>query len=347
MRKYLSLLLALCLCALSLFGCAPASENSITVYNWEDYINPEVIDLFEEETGIQVNYVRFTTNEEMYIKLEKGGASYDVAFPSDYMIERMIQNDMLLPLDHEKLPNFTNNAQWLQDPDYDPDSLYSMPYMWGTVGILYNTTVTGGEIDSWGAMWDEKYKKNVLMMDSVRDSLGVTLCYLGYDLNTRDEAQLEEAKQKLIEQKESGVLLAYGVDEIKDKLVGGEAALGLVWSGDALTSMALNEDLAYCVPKEGSNVWVDGMVIPATAKNVEGAHLFIDFMMRPEIAAMNSEYIGYSTPNEAALEILGPEYTEDPTFNPPQDVLDRCTFFHDVSDAAKLYNDIWIEITAN
>lgn len=127
MRKYLSLLLALCLCALSLFGCAPASENSITVYNWEDYINPEVIDLFEEEIGIQVNYVRFTTNEEMYIKLEKGGASYDVAFPSDYMIERMVQNDMLLPLDHEKLPNFTNNAQWLQDPDYDPTASIPCP----------------------------------------------------------------------------------------------------------------------------------------------------------------------------------------------------------------------------
>ena len=196
-------------------------------------------------------------------------------------------------------------------------------------------------------MWDVKYKKNVLMMDSVRDSLGVTLCYLGYDLNTRDSAQLEAAKQKLLEQKESGVLLAYGVDEIKDKLVGGEAALGLVWSGDAMTSMALNEDLAYCVPKEGSNVWADGMVIPKGSRNVDGAHAFIDFMMRPEIAAMNSEYIGYSTPNTGALEILGEDYLSDPTFNPPQDVLDRCSFFHDVSDAAKLYNDIWIEITAN
>lgn len=345
--KKLSFVLALVLLASVLITGCGASKPTITVYNWEDYICPEAVDLFTEETGIDVKYVRFTTNEEMYIKLSKGGTAYDVAFPSDYMIERMITNDMLMPLEHESMPNFSNTAQWLQNPDYDPGSKYSAPYMWGTVGILYNTTMTSGEIDSWASMWDTQYKRNVLMMDSVRDSLGVTLCYLGHDLNTRDQAQLEAARDKLIEQRSSGVLLAYGVDEIKDKMANGEAAMGLVWSGDAITSIDINPDLAYCVPKEGSNIWADGMVIPKNCKNYEGAMQFINFMMRPDIAAMNSEYIGYSTPNDAALELLDEELVNNPTFNPPQDVIDRCTFFHDVADAASMYDRIWVEVTAN
>lgn len=350
MKKLVSLALALILAfsMLLLGGCAQTdSSKTLTVYNWEDYINPDALALFEEETGIKINYVRFTTNEEMFIKLQSGGTSYDVAFPSDYMIERMIAGDMLQKLDQSKLTNLSNNEDWILNASYDPGCTYSAPYMWGTVGILYNTKMTGGEIDSWGAMWDPQYKKNVLMMDSVRDSLGVTLCYLGYDLNTRELSQLEEARDKLIEQRESGVLLAYGVDEIKDKMANNEAALGLVWSGDAVTSIDINPDLAYCVPKEGSNIWLDGMVVPKSAKNPEGAMEFINFMMRPDVAAMNSEYIGYSTPNKAALEILGEEYTSDPVFNPPQDVVDRCTFFHDISDDAEMYNRIWIEVTAN
>ena len=219
--------------------------------------------------------------------------------------------------------------------------------MWGTVGILYNTKMTGGPIDSWEAMWDEKYQRNVLMMDSVRDSLGVTLCSLGYDLNTRALTELEQARDKLIRQRESGVLLAYGVDEIKDKMANNEAALGLVWSGDAITSIDINPDLAYCVPKEGSNIWADGMVIPKTSKNPDGAIRFIDFMMRPEIAAMNSEYIGYSTPNDAALALLDDDLVSDPTFNPSPEVIARCSFFHDVADVADLYDRIWVEVTAN
>ncbi|MDR2515601.1 MAG: spermidine/putrescine ABC transporter substrate-binding protein [Christensenellaceae bacterium] len=348
MKKLLPLLLCACLlCAPFLSGCTPAANekpSSITVFNWEDYINPEIFDLFEKETGIKVTYTRFTTNEEMYLRLDRGGVNYDVAFPSDYMIERLVKNDLLLPLDHEKLPEFKNTYAWLQTPDYDPESKYSVPYMWGTVGILYNTEMTDGEIDSWGAMWDAKYLRNVLMMDSVRDSLGITLCYLGFDLNTRDETQLAAAAEMLKEQKRSGVVLAYGVDEIKDKMVNNEAALGLVWSGDAITSIDLNEGLAFCVPKEGSNVWIDGMVIPRSSKNPEGALAFINFMMRPEIAAMNSEYIGYSTPNEAAMAILGAEYSENPIFNPPAEVIARCKFFHDVEDALETYNRIWEEV---
>ncbi len=345
--KKLSLLLVFVLLIVTLSGCGATAKESITVYNWEDYIDPAALELFTEETGIEVKYVRFTTNEEMYIKLEKGGTAYDVAFPSDYLIERMIANDMLMPLDKEALPNFRYITSWMQDPDYDPNSAYSAAYMWGTVGILYNTKMVSEPITSWGAMWDTQYERNVLMMDSVRDSLGVTLCYLGYDLNTRSQSELEAARDKLIEQRESGVLLAYGVDEIKDKMVAGEAAMGLVWSGDAVNSIKLNPDLAYVVPDEGSNVWLDGMVIPKTCKNYDGAMQFINFMLRSDIAAMNSQYIGYSTPNDGALEYLPEEMTSDPNFNPPEDVIARCTFFHDVADVLDVYNRIWLEVTAN
>lgn len=344
--KKLSLLLAAVLLCLCVTGCGEKTE-SITVYNCEDYICPEALELFTRETGIEIKYIRYTTNEEMFIKIARGGTAYDVAFPSDYMIERMINRHLLMELDFTQLPNFANTQTWLQDPDYDPGSVYSAPYMWGTVGILYNTKMVEDEVDSWGDLWDTRYQRNVLMMDSVRDSLGVTLCYLGYDLNTREQSQLEQARDKLIEQRESGVLLAYGVDEIKDKMANNEAALGLVWSGDAITSIDINPDLAYCVPKEGSNVWVDAMVIPKTSKNYESALKFINFMMRPDVAAMNSEYIGYSTANAAALELLPEELVNDPTFNPSQDVLDRCTFFHDISDVSDLYDRIWVEVTAN
>ncbi len=346
MKKIAFLLAVLFVLTCALTGCG-ADPNTITVYNWEDYIDPAALEMFTEETGIKVKYVRFTTTEEMFIKLARGGGRYDVAFPSDYMIERMIERNMLYELDHEKMPNYQYISDWLQAPDYDPESKYSAAYMWGTVGILYNTTKVNGPIDSWAAMWDTQYERNVLMMDSVRDSLGVTLCYLGYDLNTRSQTELEAARDKLIEQRESGVLLAYGVDEIKDKMANGEAAMGLVWSGDAITSMAINPDLAYCVPKEGSNIWADGMVIPKTCKNYDGAMQFINFMLRPDIAAMNSEYIGYSTPNDGAMELIDEELMNDPTFNPPQEVIDRCTFFHDVADAADVYDRIWVEVTAN
>ncbi len=344
-RLIATFLAALSLAALAGCGSPASSSDSITVFNWVDYINPDAIELFEQETGITVKYITFDTNESMYAKMSRGGGEYDIIAPSDYMIERLIREDLVLPLDHSKLANFTNVFDWLQNPDYDPDSKYSVPYMWGTVGILYNTEMTGGEIDSWGAMWDTKYQRNVLMIDSFRDTMGVTLKYLGYDMNTRDIPQLEEARDKLIEQRESGVLLAYGIDEIKSKLVNGEAALGLVWSGDAMTSMELNESLAYCVPKEGSNVWVDGLCIPKSSKNPDGAHKFIDFLMRPDVAAMNSEYIGYSTPNAGALDVLGPDYSEDPTFNPPQDVIDRCQYFLDLGDFVSTYERIWQEAT--
>jgi spermidine/putrescine transport system substrate-binding protein len=202
MKKLVCVLLLALLVLPSLAACNSGGDGkSITVFNWEDYINPDVEAMFEDETGYTVNYATFDTNEMMYAKLTRASGEYDVLIPSDYMIERLIKEDRLLALDHAKLDNFANTATWLQDPAFDPGAVYSVPYMWGTVGILYNTTMTGGEIDSWGAMWDTNYIRNVLMIDSFRDTMGVTLKYLGYDINTREITELEAARDKLIEQR--------------------------------------------------------------------------------------------------------------------------------------------------
>jgi spermidine/putrescine transport system permease protein len=200
-------------------------------------------------------------------------------------------------------------------------------------------------VNSWGILWDEKYAGDVFMLDSIRDSMGITLKYLGYPMNTRDFSQLREAADLLIAQKKSGVVKAYQVDETKDKMVAGEAALALVWSGDAQYAIDLNPALAYAVPKEGSNIWIDPMVIIKDARNLENAEKFVNFLCRPDIAKMNCEYIWYSSPNTAAIEMMGEDYTENPTINPPKEVIDSCEFFHDIpDDKLTIYNTFWGQV---
>ncbi len=326
----------------------PYAGTTLTVYNWYDYIDPAVIDLFEEETGITVEYVNFTTNEEMYTKLEATPGAYDVIFPSDYIIERLVNDGMLAELNYDNMPNAAGLMEWLKTPDYDEGGTHSVAYMWGTVGYLYNTTMVDRELTSWDDMFSEEFVGEVLMMNSVRDTLGVALKSLGYSMNSVERSELEEARDKLIEQKRSGVCAGYLVDEIKDKMVAGEAAIGLVWSGDALYAMEKNEDLAYCVPEEGSNIWVDAMCVPAASQNKEAAECFIDFMCRPDIARMNMDYIYYSTPIQAVVDGMSEEEASNEVLNPPQDVVDRCEFFLDVSDHMDLYEEIWMDVrTAN
>ena len=317
----------------------------LTVFNCYDYIDPAVLDLFEEETGAKIDYVNYTTNEEMYTKLEAGAASYDVIFPSDYMIERLIAEDRLETLNLDNIPNRAGLIDWLKNTDYDPDGSYSVPYMWGTFGILYNTDLVNGEIDSWDALFDEQYAGSVFMMNSQRDTIGLALKKLGYSMNSRDEGELEQAKDLLIEQKQKGIPAGYMLDEIKDKMVGNEAALAVVYSGDALYAMNKNDKLNYVVPKEGSNVWVDGMCIPKGSANKECAEAFINFMCREDVAKMNMDYITYSTPIQAVADGL---QTEDErayaVMNPSDDVISRCEFFHDIADCMDLYEQVWMEI---
>lgn len=345
MNKFLRAVTWSILMALVLAVGLPASAaGNLVVFNWEDYIDEEVLELFMDEYDVNLTYVNFTTNEEMYAKIAAGAATYDVLFPSDYIIERMIQEDMLAQLNFNNMPNAAGLIPWLKTPDYDPNGEYSVAYMWGTVGITYNKTMVEEPIDSWTQMFSDTYKNNVFMMDSIRDTLGVTLKMLGYSMNTRNEAELEEAKAALIDQKARGIVKAYQVDETKDKMVAGEAALALMWSGDAMYAMSESEDLAYVVPKEGSNVWIDGMVVPKNSQNKENAEKFIDFLCRPDIARMNMDEIGYCTPIQQVVDEMSDEEKANTTLNPPQDVVDRCEFFHDTSDAMELYDRIWTEV---
>ena len=341
--KKLSLVLALVLCCSVLMVSTATAEEVVNVYNWYDYMDESVFDMFTEETGIKVNKMYFTTNEDMMVQVRVSPGAYDLVFPSDYCVERMIAEGLIGEINFDNVPNAKYTSQWLMNPGYDPDNKYSVPFMWGTVGILYNTKMVEEPVDSWGILWDEKYANNIFMMDSLRDTMGITLKYLGYSLNTRNLVELKAATDKLVQQKK--LVKAYGVDEIKDKMAAGEAALAVMWSGDALYAMELNEDLAYAVPKEGSNIWVDPMVIPATAKNKENAEKLIDFLCRPEIAKMNCEYIWYSSPNSAAIEMMGEDYTGNSTINPGQDVVDRCEWFHDIPDTfLTVYNTLWGQV---
>ena len=340
MKKLLCVLLV----CLMLPLCASAQEV-LNVFNWEDYIDESVIALFEQETGIKVNYSCFTTNEDMMVKVESNPGAFDICFPSDYMVERMIKKGMLAEINYANIPNAQYILEHLRNPSYDPNGVHSIPYMWGTVGILYNTKLVDDPVDSWGILWNQKYKGNVFMMDSIRDSMGIALKYLGHSVNSRDIIALETAKAKLIEQKQSGMVKAYQVDETKDKMVAGEAALALVWSGDAQYAIDLNPDLAYAVPQEGSNIWVDPVVILKGAKNLANAEKFIDFLCRPEIAKMNCEAIWYSSPNAGAIELMGEAYTGNPVMNPADDVTARCEFFNDIDEMfMPIYNALWQEV---
>ena len=342
--KKIALVLAILLVG-TLFGCA-AKEDSNTLYvlNWGDYIDEALLTQFEEETGIQVNYTTMATNEEMMVKLEEADCIYDVCFPSDYIIERLIQKDLLHELNKDNIPNLQYIDERFLDLDFFPENKYSVPYMWGTVGILYNTTMVQEPVTSWDILWDETYADQILMYDSIRDTIGVALMKLGYSINTRNEADIQAAEEALIAQKP--IVQAYLGDPIKDRLISGGAAMGIVYSGDAMWCMYENPDLAYAVPETGSNLWFDNIIIPKTSDNTEAAEAFINFLCDPEVAAQNAEYIGYSTPNAAALEILGEEYINDPTYNPPQELLDKCEIFHDLGDFITVYNDAWNRIKA-
>ena len=341
--KKIALVLAIVM-VFALCGCSAQEDTTLYVLNWGDYIDEELITRFEEETGIQVNYTTMATNEEMLVKLEEEDCIYDICFPSDYIIERLIEKDLLYALNKDNIPNLQYIDERFLDLDFDPDNTYSVPYMWGTVGILYNTTMVDDPVDSWDILWNEKYAGQILMYDSIRDTIGVALMKLGLSINTRNEADIQAAEEALLEQKP--IVQAYLGDPIKDRLISGGAAMGIVYSGDAMWCIDENPDLAYAVPETGTNLWFDNIVIPKTSDNTEAAEAFINFLCDPEVAAQNAEYIGYSTPNASALEILGEDYINNPTYNPPQELLDKCEIFHDLGDFITVYNDAWNRIKA-
>lgn len=341
--KTLLLIVLLSMIAIFAVGCGD-DRPSIDVYNWGDYIDTDVLGEFEEEFNIKVNYSMYETNEDMYIKLKQGGSSYDVVIPSDYMIERMIREDMVLKLDMDNIPNISNIDEELMYPGYDPANEYSVPYMWGTVGILYNTSMVDEVVDSWDILWDEKYSDQIIMLSSQRDSIAVALKKLGYSLNTRNMDELEAAKAELIRQKP--LVYAYLGDQVKDTMIAGDAALAVVWSGDAVYMIRENPDLAYAIPKEGSNLWYDSMVIPSSANNKEGAEIFINFMTRPDIAAKNAEYIGYSSPVPEAIGLLSDELKNSKVAYPDSKGLENTEVMLDLTDVIDVYDSIWTELNS-
>lgn len=323
--------------------------GQVIVYNWGEYLDLEVIDLFEEETGIKVVYEEFETNEIMYPKVAAGAIAYDVVCPSDYMIQKMIENDLLQEINFDNVPNIENiDEEYLSwSEEFDPGNKYSVPYCWGTVGILYNKTMVEEPIDSWDVLWDETYKDNILMQDSVRDALMVALKKLGYSMNTTSEDEISEATQLLIEQKP--LVQAYVIDQVRDKMIGNEAAIGVIYSGEAIYTQRENPDLEYVIPKEGSNLWIDSWVIPKNAQNKENAEAFINFLCRPDIALMNFEYITYSTPNKAARELIEDDDIRNSTIAfPDHDMLKYCETYKFLGDETdEMYTNYWNKVKSS
>lgn len=341
------------ICAVFVFGGFYYAQESnmmnsekVVVYNWGEYLDPEVLTLFEQETGIDVVYEEFETNEILYPKISSGAIAYDVICPSDYMIQRMIENDLLAEINFDNIPNVKNIGKdyMEQSRQFDPENKYSVPYCWGTVGILYNKTMVDEPITSWSVLWDEKYKDNILMQDSVRDAFGVTLKYLGYSLNSTDLDELTEARDLLIKQKP--LVQAYVIDQVRDKMIGNEAAIGVIYSGEAIYTQMENPDLEYVIPEEGSNIWIDSWVIPKNAENKENAEKFINFLCRPEIALMNFEYITYSTPNIEARKMIEDEAIRNSEIAFPDlskyDNLE--TFQYLGTEADQTYGELWNQV---
>ncbi|HHV94068.1 MAG TPA: ABC transporter substrate-binding protein [Firmicutes bacterium] len=320
-----------------------SSGNTLTIYNWGDYIDPDLITAFEEETGIKVIYETYESNEAMLTKIAHGGHSFDIAVPSDYTISRMIEQNMLIPLDHSLIPNLKYIDERFLDLSFDPGNKYSIPYFWGTVGIAYNREMLEGkEITSWNDLWDESLRNQILLVDGAREVIGMALNSLGYSLNETDPEKLLEAQQKLFDLVPN--VRAIVGDEIKMLLSTEEAAVGIVWSGEAGAILDENPNLDYVIPTEGSNIWFDNMVIPVTARNVEAAHKFINFMLDPENAAQNTLYVGYSTPNWAAMEYLPEELINDERFYPGREITDKLELYENLGKHNQAYyNELFLE----
>jgi len=347
--KFIAMLALAIFSAFFATGCGSdkGGENGeVIVYNWGEYIDPDTIDMFEEETGIKVIYDEYETNEIMYPKVESGTSNYDVLCPSDYMIEKLLENDLLAEINFDNIPNKGNigDQYYEQAKSFDPENKYSVPYCFGTVGLLYNKAMVDEPIDSWDVLWDEKYSGNILMQDSVRDAFMVSLKRLGYSMNSLDTAELEQARDELILQKP--LTQAYVVDQVRDKMIGEEAAIGVIYSGEAIYTQRENENLEYVVPKEGSNVWIDCWVIPKASKNKENAEAFINFMCREDIALMNFDYITYSTPNDAARALIEDEAIRNSEIAFPDlsQYENMETFKYLGSEGDEIYNEYWKQV---
>ena len=331
---------------------APAPQTGVTinVYNWGEYISNGTEDSvnvnaeFTKRTGIRVNYTTYEDNESLYSKLVSGGADYDVIFPSDYMVSRMIQEKLVQKLDFSNIPNYRYVDSAYRNTKYDPTNGYSVPYTWGVVGIFYNKKYVKEKVDSWKILWDPKYSGKILMFDNPRDAFGIAQKLLGYSYNSTDAVQWGNAA-KLLEQQKP-LVQAYVMDQIFDKMASGEAWLAPYYAGDAASLVEDNPDIGFSVPtKEGTNFFLDAMCVPSSARHKKEAEEYINFLCDPEIAAANMEYVGYSTPESEARKLLPEETQENPIVYPPQSILDRAeTFVNLPEDTSLLEDSLWAQV---
>lgn len=321
------------------------SDNSITVINYGEYLDPDLLQEFEQETGIKVKYEEATTPEEMYSKYKSGAINYDLVCTSEYMVERLMQEDDLRTIDWSGMEYVNNIGEdyWEMCTSFDPTRSYAMPYFWGTVGLLYNTEMVDDEIDSWDVLFNGEYSGEIIMQNSVRDAFMVAEKYLGYSLNTTDTGEINKAFQLLIDQKKD--VEAYFVDEVREEMVAENAAIAVCYSGEAYLANEYNENLTFVVPKEGSNLWVDCWVMPKSGKNPEGAQKFLDFLNREDVAMTNFEYVYYPTPNETVMESLDEETKNDPLVFPTKEAYEKCEVYRQLDDkTTALYNKLWKEL---
>lgn len=357
MKRFFSVVFSLILLGLTVVPCFAGEKKDyshlegtiLNVYNWGEYISDgsegtlDVNKEFEKRYGITVNYSNYESNENMYNKLQSGGANYDVIIPSDYMIAKLIEEDMLAELDFSNIPNYKYVLEKYRGLYYDPDNKYSVPYTVGMVGLIYNTKIVKEAPDSWGALWDERYAGKILMFNNPRDAFGVAQCYLGQSINTESVEDWDKAIKALKEQ--NHLVSSYVMDEVFNKMENGEAALAPYYAGDFLTMYDVNPDLAFVYPKEGVNFFVDAMCVPKNAENKEAAELYINFMLEEEIAVANANYICYATPHSNVLESDDYDLKGEPVLYPDEENTPRTEMFENLDYETQNYmNMLWNEL---
>ncbi len=349
MRKYF-IVVVLLVFMLFLSGCElqKNKEKSINVYSWGEFISDgadgtiNVNKKFTEETGIKVNYKTFQNNEELFAKISGGGGDYDVIIPSDYMVSRLIEKGMLEKIDFNNIPNYRFISDKFKNLNFDPKNEYSVPYVWGMIGIFYNKNEVSEEIN-WDILWNEKYKNRILMFDNARDAFAISLLRLGYSVNTEDKNELRQAADELIKQKP--LVQAYVMDQIFDKISNGEAVLAPYYAGDAAIVMKNNPDIGFIIPKKGSEKFIDSMCIPKGSENKRLAQEYINFMCRTDIALANAKKTGYSTPHKAAYNLLDEDIKNSDIFYPDKETFENSQTFVNLSEATnKLLDELWTEV---
>ncbi|MFR7489385.1 MAG: ABC transporter substrate-binding protein [Romboutsia timonensis] len=345
--KLLSLVICLVIMSSFIVGCSKHESNEISFYNYGENIDEETIKEFEKQYGIKVNVETFDDMETMYQKVSNSGVKYDVILVSDALMPRMIKNNLVQELNKDNIPNISQMDEGYLNLDIDPGNKYSVPYMFGTVGLIYNKDVVKEDVDSWDILWDEKYKNRIFMFDTYRDTLGAALKKLGYSLNSENPKEIEEAKELLLEQRKL-VDPVYGVDNGTTMIPAGESDINMIWSGEGLNLQDENPNLVYVVPKEGANFWIDSLCIPSNAKNVSGAEKFINFVSDKESALRIADEIGYTTPNKEARLEQPEEVRNNPNAYMPKEIMDRCEIYVDLpKDVKKLYDNAWIQIKSS